>query len=234
MVVFDSVVNGLRWWRPICNFTVGQRWVIPKASIVELRLIGHRLLYLKERLKLAPTVLTVDVALRETLTQGNSSLVQHKVNVLGLLTIEVAVPVWRDGLGSLDDLDIQTGAKGGKLGDNEFVVPGVPVSGKVLGKLAETKSCQNGDNIGVVGKVKVKALIQRERLRHAIKSGVDLGARVAKCMVLKTRNDLLLVTKASCSLYSRLTRIVWKESMHIRTAMGLWNPAPDEKPRSIE
>ena len=98
------------------------------------------------------------------------------MHVLLLFAAEVAVAVGRDGLGRLDDFNVEAGAKGGQVGDGEVVGTRIPVGWEVFRELAQAERGEDGDDVGVVGEVKVEALVERESLGVVVQCDVDLRA----------------------------------------------------------
>lgn len=76
------------------NFAIWLLKVISIAGMIEVGLCRHALLDLDKGVKLAPAILANGVALRETQTQGDGSLVEHKVDVFLLLAAQITVAVW--------------------------------------------------------------------------------------------------------------------------------------------
>lgn len=127
--------------------------------MVEIGLCRHSLLDLDKSVKLAPPVLATGVTLGEAQAQGNGSLVEHKVDVFLLFAAQIAVAVWRDGLGRLDNLNVETGAKWGDVGDGEIVRPGIAIGWELLCELTEAKCSEDRNNVCVMGEVKVETLV---------------------------------------------------------------------------
>lgn len=76
------------------------------------------------------------------------------------------------------------------------------VAGRVekLGELLDSESCEDRYNVGIVGEVKVKILIEWECFGATVKGYVDLRMGIPKCLVLEARKDFLLVAEADSSL----------------------------------
>lgn len=127
--------------------------------MVEIGLCRHSLLDLDKSVKLAPPVLATGVTLGEAQAQGNGSLVEHKVDVFLLFAAQIAVAVWRDGLGRLDNLNVETGAKWGDVGDGEIVRPRIAIGWELLCELTEAKCSEDRNNVCVMGEVKVETLV---------------------------------------------------------------------------
>jgi hypothetical protein len=102
-----------------------------------------------------------------------------------------------DGSRRANNLNVEAGPERGEVRDGEIFVgaAGVGCGREVgVGELAQAKRRQDGDDVGVVGKVKVEALVERESLGAAVEGDVDLGARVAERVVLEAGYDFLLVS----------------------------------------
>lgn len=127
--------------------------------MVEIGLCRHSLLDLNKSVKLAPPVLATDVTLGEAQAQGNGSLVEHKVDVFLLFAAQIAVAIWRDGLGRLDNLNVETGAKWGDVGDGEIVRPRIAIGWELLCELTEAECSEDRNNVCVMGEVKVETLV---------------------------------------------------------------------------
>lgn len=192
VILVGSTIGDLSIWLLI---------VFSMAGMVVARLLRHALLYLDKGVELAPAIFAVCVAFGETQTQRNCSLVENEVNVFLLFAAEIAVAVGRDGFRGLDNLNVETGAKGGDVCDGEVVGTGVSISREFLCELTETECSEDGNDVGVVGKVKVEALVKGESLRVVIQGDVDLRARVAEGMVLQSSKDFLLIANANCPLH---------------------------------
>lgn len=171
------------------------------TGMVVARFLRHALLYLDKSVEFAPAIFAVCVAFGETQPQRNSSLVENEVNVFLLFAAEVAIAVGRDGFRGLDNLNVETGAKGGDVCDGEVVRSRVSISWEFLCELTETERSEDGNDVGVVGKVKVETLVKGESLCVVIQGDVDLRARVAEGMVLQPSEDFLLIANADCSLH---------------------------------
>lgn len=98
--------------------------------------------------------------------------------------------LWR-----LDDLDVEPCAKRRDVRNGEIMFARVRLGrqGRVVAELGEAKGRQDGDDVGVVAKIQVEGLVEREGRRVGVERGVDLRARVAEGMVLETGKDFLLV-----------------------------------------
>lgn len=127
--------------------------------MIEVGLCRHALLDLDESVKLAPAVLAAGITLGEAQAQGDGSLVEHKVDVFLLFAAQIAIAVWRDGLGRLDNLNVETRAKGGDVGDGEVVRPGIVIGWELVCELAEAECSEDRNNVGIMGEVKVEALV---------------------------------------------------------------------------
>lgn len=174
--------------------------IIAKARVIILRPLGHLLLRLDERAQLAPPVLPARVALRDAVSQRQRALVQHKVDILCLAAGQEPVARRRHGLGRLDDLHVQARAERRHVGDGEVVRARVSVRRQLFGELAQAKRSQDRHDVGVVRKVKVQRLVERERLGAAVERRVDLRAGVAERVVLEACENFLLVAEADGSL----------------------------------
>lgn len=132
--------------------------------MVEIGLCRHALLDFDKGVKFAPAVLAAGIALRETQAQRDGSLVEHEVDVLLLFATQIAIAIWRDRFGRLDDLDVETGAKGGDMSDGKVVGSGITIGWELLCELTETKCSEDRNNVSVMGEVKVETLVQWESL----------------------------------------------------------------------
>lgn len=123
------------------------------------------------------------------------------MNVFLLFSAEIAVAVGRDWFRGLDNLNVETGTKGSDVCDGEVVCSGVSISWEFLCELPETECSEDGNDVGVVGKVKVETLVKGESLRVVIQGDVDLRARVAEGMVLQPCKNFLLIANTNCPLH---------------------------------
>ena len=184
------------------------RGVLAEAGKVILRDIRHLLLDSEERVQFAPPVQARGVALGEAEAQGYRSLVEHKVYVLDLAPAggDVTRSVRGNGPGGQDDLDVEMRPERGEVGHGKVVGSGVPIGRERLGELPQAEGGEDRDDVGIVCKVKVDALVERERFGAAVERHVDLRARVAERVVLQTSNDLLLIADTDGTL-----RHFWSE-----------------------
>jgi hypothetical protein len=98
------------------------------------------------------------------------------VDVFCLFAAEIAVAIWGEGLWCLDDFDVETGAEGGEVCDGEVVGSGISIGGKLVCELTETECSEDGNNVGIMGEVKVETLVKWESFGTAVQSDVDLRA----------------------------------------------------------
>lgn len=123
------------------------------------------------------------------------------MDVARLATAQVAIALRGDRLRGVDDLHVEAGAKGRYVRYSKIVLARILRGGELVGKLTQTKCCQDRDNVGVVRKVKVETLIKRKGLEAVVESDVDLRARVTESVILEAGHDLLLIAEANSALY---------------------------------
>lgn len=143
----------------VSNLPIRLLEVISKAGMVEIGLCRHSLLDLDKSVKLAPAVLATGITFWETQAQGDGSLVEHKMDVFLLFAAQIAVAIWRDGLGRLDDLNVETGTEGGDVGDGEVVRSGIVIGWELICELAEAECSEDRNNVCIMGEVKVETLV---------------------------------------------------------------------------
>lgn len=109
---------------------------ISKAHLFVPRQPGHLLLHLQKRLKLTPPVHPFRITLRMAPPQRDRPLIQHKMDILRLLSlILIARPISLQRLWRLDYLDIESRAKGRHVRHRKVVFARVLIGGKVLFEL---------------------------------------------------------------------------------------------------
>lgn len=109
---------------------------IPPLSKANLRIPRqprHLLLHLQESLKLAPPIHPFRITLRMAPPQRNRPLIQHKMDILRLLSL-ILIPraIRLHRLRRLNNLNIQAGAKRRNLRHRKIVFARVSVSREVL------------------------------------------------------------------------------------------------------
>lgn len=81
------------------------------------------------------------------------------MDVFLLFAAQVAVAVWRDWLGCLDNLNVETGAEGGDVRDGEVVRSGIAIGWELLCELTKAECSEDRNNVCVMGEVKVETLV---------------------------------------------------------------------------
>ncbi len=96
------------------------------------------------------------------------------LRLAALCRVAGAGPVRRNRLRCIDDLDVEAGAERRDVRHGEVVRAGICARRQGLGKLLEAKGSEDGRDIGVVGEIKINALVERESVGVVVKGDVDL------------------------------------------------------------
>lgn len=161
----------------------------------------HSFLYFQKGLQVTPAVFAAGIALRKALAQWDCSLVQNKMNILGLPTTKIAITVRRQGLWCVDDLNIETGSERRQVGHGKLMFTRIVCCRKFIRELAKTKSSENRNDIAIMGEVEVKTLVQWECYRVVVQGYIYLRARISQGVVSDSGNYLLLIPNTNRSLF---------------------------------
>jgi len=149
--------------------SIGNSWVVAIAGVVVLGLGVLLAENIDESVQGTPTIVTY-AASGERLVQWNSTLVEDEVNIGGWLASDVRVSgvsgrvQWLRGV---NNLNIKTSTEGLHMRHDEGVINDVGRR-KVGVELSESHSSQYAHDIGVMGEVKVQALVEGECAGHVV------------------------------------------------------------------
>ena len=176
--------------------------IVPIASVVVLRSRQRPGLDIQKGRKLTPTIRPV-AACREAWTKRERSLIDQKVDIVcrgpGCIGICWRRTVGGYGAWGFDYLNVDACSEWLKMGYDELLICWRSGRRQELCKLSKSESGQHSCEIGVMGKVKVEALIQWESSGVVVESDVGLSCGGIQGAVVHSRQELLDISYSNCT-----------------------------------
>ena len=189
---------------PIHQSPIRHSRILAITRIIILRLVQASRLDRQKSLQFAPTIRSV-AAGREARTQRQRALIDEEMDVRGRWSrrghvgVSGGGAIGGDGTGGFDDFNVDAGAEGGGMGDDELLVGRGSGRREELGELCETESGEHGCEVGVVGEVKVEALVEGKRGSVVIDGDVGLGCSGIQGVIVHSREELFDVSYSDCT-----------------------------------
>ena len=188
--------------RPICDPPIRHNRILAITTEIILRRRQAILLRGQKRIHLAPSVRAV-AASGETGAQREGALVDDEVDVGGGRARGVGVGVGGGGavggdrVRGFDDFDVEAGAEGLEVGDDEGAIAGDgALFGQDGGELGEAEGGQDGGDVRVVGEVKVEGLVEGEGGVLGVEGDVGLRGGLGEEVALESVDELLDIANA--------------------------------------